>query len=94
MTATEEPTTDIQNLDMQEVAHHVVVRQEPATKTVTVTQRPVSLASILQENECLKSELEAYKQELVMAREAYDKELNLYNLAHTSSTTEKNTEKY
>jgi len=92
-TATQEPTVDIQNLDAHDVAHGIAATQEPTTETVTDTQSPVTLASLLQENEFLKSELEAYKQELVTAREAYDKELNFYTLAHVASTTEKSTEK-
>lgn len=51
------------------------------------------MASLLQENEFLKSELEAYKQELITVREAYGKELNLYTLAHAASATEKSTKK-
>ena len=60
---------------------------------MTATQRPVTLASLLQENEFLKLELEAYKKELITAREAYDRELNLYTLAHATSMAEKSTEK-
>jgi hypothetical protein len=54
---------------------------------VTATQEPITsqpeptMASVLQENEFLKSELEAYKQDLATANEAYEKELNLYTLA-------------
>ena len=44
------------------------------------------MASLLEENEFLKSELEAYKNELIVAREAFDRELNLYMLAHTTSS--------
>lgn len=40
---------------------------EPATPT----EGPVTLASLQEENEFLKSEIEAYKHELTMAREAY-----------------------
>jgi hypothetical protein len=43
------------------------------------------MASVLQENEFLRSELEAYKQELAMAKEAYEKELKLYTLAHIAT---------
>jgi hypothetical protein len=50
------------------------------------------MASILEENEFLKSELEAYKQELARAKEAYEKELNLYTLAHTATLSEGTTE--
>jgi hypothetical protein len=72
---------------------------------VTVTQKPVTpldtpmknqqpeptMDSLLQENEFLRSELEAYKKELVMAKEAYDRELNLYTLARVAAMAEKNT---
>jgi hypothetical protein len=64
---------------------------------VTVTQEPVTplpeptMASVLQENEFLRSELEAYKQELVMVKEAYEKELKLYTLARIATMTEENT---
>jgi len=46
------------------------------------------MASVLQENEFLKSKLEAYKQELAMEKEAYEKELNLYTLVHTTTMSE------
>jgi hypothetical protein len=49
------------------------------------------MASVLQENEFLRSELEAYKQELVMVKEAYEKELKLYTLARIATMTEENT---
>jgi hypothetical protein len=39
------------------------------------------MADVLEENNFLKSQLEAYQQELVRAREAYEKELSLYTLA-------------
>jgi hypothetical protein len=50
------------------------------------------MASILKENEFLKSELEAYKKELARAKEAYEKELNLYTLARTTTMSEGTTE--
>jgi hypothetical protein len=50
-----------------------------------------TMASVLQENEFLRSELEAYKKELVMVKEAYDKEVKLYTLAHIATMTEENT---
>jgi hypothetical protein len=65
---------------------------------VTATQEPVipqpepTMASVLQENEFLKSELEAYKQELARAKEAYEKELNLYTLARIATLSEGTTE--
>jgi hypothetical protein len=79
--------------------------QELATEVVIVTQKPVTpldtpmtnqqpeptMASLLQENEFLRSEMEAYKQEMVMAKEAYDRELNLYTLACVAAMAEKNT---
>jgi hypothetical protein len=58
---------------------------------MTDQQLEPTMASLLQENEFLRSELEAYKQELVMAKEAYDKELNLYTLARVVAMAEKNT---
>jgi len=66
---------------------------ESATEMVTATQSPITLASLLQENEFLKSELEVYKQELIVAREAYERELKLYTLAHAISAAERSAEK-
>jgi hypothetical protein len=54
----------------------VAAPKELASATVTATQEPVTpqleltMASILQENEFLRSEMEAYKQELAMAKES------------------------
>jgi len=59
----------------------------------TAIQGPVMTASLQQENEFLKAEIEAYKQELTIAREAYEKELNLYTLAHIASATERSADK-
>ena len=42
------------------------------------------MTSLLEENEFLKSELESYKKELTMAREAFERELNLHTLAHVA----------
>jgi len=42
------------------------------------------MTSLLEENEFLKSELDAYRNELTMAREAFEKELNLLTLAHAA----------
>jgi hypothetical protein len=50
------------------------------------------MASLLQEIEFLRSELEGYKKELVMENEAYDRELNLHTLARVAAMVEKNTE--
>jgi hypothetical protein len=46
------------------------------------------MASILQENEFLRSKLEAYKQELAMVKKAYEKELKLYTLARIATMSE------
>lgn len=51
------------------------------------------MAFLQQENEFLKVEIEAYKQELTRAREAYERELNLYTLAHVASAAENSAEK-
>jgi hypothetical protein len=59
-----------------------------ATQELVTPQPEPTMASILEENEFLKSELEAYKQELAMAKEAYEKELNLYTLARTTTMSE------
>jgi hypothetical protein len=89
----------------ESVVDFVSAQQEPDTEAMTVTQKPVNpldtpmidqqtkptMASVLQENEFLRSKLEAYKQELVMAKEAYDRELNLHTLARVASMEEKNT---
>jgi hypothetical protein len=49
------------------------------------------MASVLQENEFLRYEMEAYKKDLAMAKEAYEKELKLYTLARITTMTEENT---
>ena len=93
----------MQNLNIQYATTKkpvLAITQEPATtekqqsisEKATDTWGPVTMASLLQENEFLKLELEGCKKELVMAREAFDKELNLYTLAHTASMQEKHTE--
>jgi hypothetical protein len=81
--------------ETQEVAiDPIAAPQEPASAAVTATQEPVTpqleptMAFVLQENEFLKSELEAYKKELAIAKEAYEKELNLYTLARTTTMSE------
>jgi hypothetical protein len=61
---------------------------------MTATQEPVipqpkpTMAPVLQENEFLKSELEVYKKELAMAKEAYEKELNLHTLSRIETMSE------
>jgi selenocysteine lyase/cysteine desulfurase len=65
---------------------------------MTVTQEPVITKfksitpDVLQENEFLKSQLEAYQQELARAREEYEKELTRYALERTSILAERTTE--
>jgi hypothetical protein len=69
----------------------VAAPQEPAKETMTATQEPVISKSksttpdFLQENEFLKSQLEAYQQELARAREAYEKELTRYALERAAT---------
>jgi hypothetical protein len=46
------------------------------------------MASVLQENEFLRSELEAYKKDLAMTKEAYEKERNLHTLARIATMSE------
>jgi hypothetical protein len=64
----------------------VATPQEPAKETMTATQELVisksksTTPNVLQENEFLKSQLEAYQQELARAREAYENELSRYTL--------------
>jgi hypothetical protein len=72
----------------------VTITQKPITPldiSMTYQQPEPTMASLLQENEFIRSELEAYKQELVMAKEAYDRKLNLYTLAHVAAMVEKKT---
>jgi hypothetical protein len=67
-------------------------------KDVTATQEPVTskpkqtMADVLEENEFLKSQLEAYQQELDRAREAYEKELSRYALERIATLVEQTTE--
>ena len=46
------------------------------------------MAFVLQENEFLRFEMEAYKKELAMANKAYEKELKLYTLARIATMSE------
>jgi hypothetical protein len=85
---TQEPTTDI-DIEIQESEvegaetllslHQEAETQASAHEAVTATQEPVTskskqtMADVLEENNFLKSQLEAYQQELVRAREAYEK---------------------
>jgi hypothetical protein len=89
----------------ESVVDPVVAPKELASVVVIVTQEPVTplniplkyqqpeptMASVLQENDFLRFELEAYKQELVMVKEAYEKELKLYTLARIATMTKENT---
>jgi hypothetical protein len=102
---TQEPAADIdtemQELEVQGAATLLSLHQEDETQEaaadVAVPQEPVTpqleptMAFVLEENEFLNYELEAYKQELAMAKEAYEKELNLYTLARTVTMSERNT---
>jgi hypothetical protein len=99
---TQEPTNDteidIQELEAQGAATLLFLHQEAETQgaatipAATPQQPEATMASVLQENEFLKSELEAYKQELATTKEAYEKELNLYTLGHIATLLEKTTE--
>lgn len=93
---TQEPTTDPTN-DRQEplvldandkvdAEQHFSPPLEPAT-----TEASVTLASLQEEIEFLKSQIKDYQQELTMARETYQKELNQHILAQVAS--EKSIEK-
>jgi hypothetical protein len=80
------------------VAIPVAAPQEPAHEAMTATQEPVAsqskrtMADVLEENEFLKSELEAYKLELARAKEAYEKELNSYTASRLATLAEQTTE--
>jgi hypothetical protein len=80
------------------VSFPVAAPQEPAKETMTATQEPVITKSksttpdVLQENEFLKSQLEAYQQELARAREEYEKELTRYALERTAILAEQTIE--
>jgi hypothetical protein len=50
------------------------------------------MADVLAENEFLKSQLEAYQQELARARESYEKELSRYTLERTTTLAEQTIE--
>jgi len=84
---------------MDETQEAPIVVQQPATTVhqqnipaeTTSIQGPHTMASLLQENEFLKSEIEAYKAELAMAREAFEKELNLHTLAQVASMQNRET---
>jgi hypothetical protein len=80
------------------VAIPVAAPQEPAKETMTATQEPLiskskpTMADVLEENEFLKSQLEAYQQELAKARESYEKELSRYALERTTILAAQTTE--
>jgi hypothetical protein len=99
---TQEPATDIeidiQELEAQGAATLLFLHQEVETQgaasipTVPPQQPEATMAAVLEENEFLKSQVEAYQQELARAREAYEKELESYTLARTTTSSEKTTE--
>jgi hypothetical protein len=80
------------------VAIPVAAPQEPAHEAMTATQEPVAsqskqtMANVLEENNFLKSQLEAYQQELARAKEAYEKELNSYTASRLATLAEQTTE--
>jgi hypothetical protein len=98
---TQEPAADteidIQDLEVEGAATLVFLHQEDETQAaatipVASSQQPeATMASVLQQNEFLKSELEAYKQELAKAKEAYEKELNSYTLSRIATLSEQTT---
>jgi hypothetical protein len=80
------------------VAIPVAAPQEPAHEAMIATQEPVAsqskqtLTDVLEENNFLNSQLEAYQQELARAKEAYEKELNSYTASHLATLAEQTTE--
>jgi hypothetical protein len=99
---TQEPPTDME-IDIQELEvegaetllflHQEAETQAAATIPATSSQPPeATMTSVLQENEFLKSELEAYKLELARAKEAYEKELNSYTASRLATLAEQTTE--
>jgi len=76
----------------------VATPQEPAHEAMTTTQEPVAsqskriMADVLEENNFLKSQLEAYQQELARAKEAFEKELNSYTASRLATLAEQTTE--
>jgi hypothetical protein len=100
---TQEPTIDteidIQELEAQGAATLLFLHQEAETQgettisTVTPQQPEATMAFVLQENEFLKLELEAYKQELATEKETYENELNLYTLGRIETLSEKTTKR-
>ena len=99
---TQEPPTDIE-IDIQELEvegvetllflHHEAETQAATTIPAAPSQQPeAKMASVMQENEFLKSELEAYKLELARAKEAYEKELNSYTASCLATLAEQTTE--
>jgi hypothetical protein len=80
------------------VAIPVAAPQEPAHEAMTATQEPVTsqskqtMADVLEENNFLKSQLEAYQQELARAKEAFEKELSSYTSNRIATLAEQTTE--
>ena len=99
---TQEPTTDIEidikELEAQGAATLLFLHQEVETQgaasipKVPPQQPEATMVIVLEENEFLKSQVEAYQQELARAREAYEKELELYTLARTTTSSDKTIE--
>jgi hypothetical protein len=99
---TQEPAADteidIQDLEVEGAATLLFLHQEAETQAAATipaapSQQPeATMESVLQENKFLKSELEAYKQELTRAKEAYEKELNSYTLSRIATLSEQTTE--
>jgi hypothetical protein len=75
----------------------VAAPQEPTHEAMTATQEPVAsqskqtITDVLEENNFLKSQLEAYQQELARAKEAYEKELNSYTASRLATLAEQTT---
>jgi regulator of replication initiation timing len=99
---TQEPTIDIeidiQELEVEGAETLLFLQQEAETQATTTipatpSQQPkATMASVLQENEFLKLELEAYRQELAREKEAYEKELTSYTLSRITTLSEQTTE--
>jgi hypothetical protein len=76
----------------------VAAPQEPAHEAMTATQEPVAshskqtIIDVLEEKNFLKSQLEAYQQELPRAKEAFEMELSAYTSSCIATLAEKTTE--
>jgi hypothetical protein len=63
-----------------------------ATQELVISKSKPTMVDVLEENQFLMSQMEAYQQELARAREAYEKELNRYALERTTTLEEQTTE--